>query len=133
MKQTLGQQLLADFKSCDAARLNDIDFLVDHCIKAADAMGATVVDVHSHRYEPIGVSVVVILAESHLSLHTWPEYGLASVDIFVCNPANDPQRASAVLSDALGASSTTDIALTRGRLDEFASGPVAPAAIPDAS
>lgn len=133
MKQTLGQQLLADFKACDAARLNDIDFLVDHCIKAAEAMGATVVDVHSHRYEPIGVSVVVILAESHLSLHTWPEYGLASVDIFVCNPANDPQCASALLSDALGAASTTDIALTRGRLDEFASGPMAPTAIPDAS
>jgi len=83
-------------------------------------MGATIVCTHSHRYEPHGVSVVIILAESHLSLHTWPEFKLASVDIFVCNPRTDPNLAKTHLHRALKAEKIAELEVERGRLDHIA-------------
>lgn len=116
MREALGQQLASDLRGCDRDRLDDRAFLERACVDAADAMGATVVAVHGHRYDPVGVSVVVILAESHLSLHTWPEHGIASIDVFVCNRANDPDAAKRHLVEALGASETSDVVLPRGRI-----------------
>ena len=81
MSKLLGKHLLVEFYGCDRQRLNDIEFLKEQSTAAAEVMGATVVGVHTHRFQPVGVSIVVILSESHLALHTWPEHGTASVDM----------------------------------------------------
>jgi S-adenosylmethionine decarboxylase len=119
---TLGIQLLVELYGCDAARLDDEEFLRAHGAKAAETMGATVVAVHSHRFEPVGVSVVVVLAESHLALHTWPEHRTASVDIFVCSRQTDPHRAKDHLADSLHAERSAELELPRGPLDRERAG-----------
>lgn len=119
MPYLLGRQVLAELYACDRERLDDEDLLRGEAVAAAEAMGATVVGTYSHRYHPMGVSVVLILAESHLSLHTWPEHDLASVDIYVCNPAANPGRALAHLARVLKARRVADLELERGRLDEL--------------
>ena len=111
----LGRHLLIELYDCDPSRLDDETLLREECVAAAKAMGATVVGVHSHRFQPVGVSVVVVLAESHLALHTWPEHGTASADVFVCSPRIEPQQAKAYLSESLRATRVAELELDRGR------------------
>lgn len=116
MSTVLGRQLLVEFYECDPLLLDDEDFLRSHCLAAAKVMGATVVGQHSHRFNPIGVSVVVILGESHLSLHTWPEHGMASVDIFTCGIDMEPRPAKALLAEAVQAGRAVELEVERGQL-----------------
>jgi S-adenosylmethionine decarboxylase proenzyme len=109
----LGRHLLAELYDCDAGRLDDEPFLRARCVAAAREMGARVVGEHGLRYGPLGVTVVVILAESHLTLHTWPERGAAALDVFVCGPSADPARALGLLVEALGARRVTELAVRR--------------------
>jgi S-adenosylmethionine decarboxylase proenzyme len=67
-----------------------------------------------HRYNPHGVSGVIVIAESHISLHTWPEYGYAAVDFFTCGEAVDPYKAHDYLKDKLGASAAQVNEVRRG-------------------
>ena len=120
MSKLLGRHLLVELYGCARARLDDNEFLRSHCVAAAVAMGATVVGVHAHRFQPIGVSVVVVLAESHLALHTWPEHGTASLDVFVCSATTDPHQAEAHLVHSLNASHMAELELERGRLEHGA-------------
>jgi S-adenosylmethionine decarboxylase proenzyme len=106
-----------DLFGCDSARLDDVDYLRGQAVAAAEAMGATVVAVHAHRFEPHGVSVFVVLAESHLAIHTWPEYSTASLDVFVCCPETDPHRAKSHLADCLRSTQHAEQELQRGRLE----------------
>jgi S-adenosylmethionine decarboxylase len=85
-------------------------------VAASEAMGATVVAAHAHRFQPVGVSVVVVLSESHLALHTWPERRTASIDVFVCSPTIDPHKAKLLLADGLGAADTAEMEIRRGDL-----------------
>jgi S-adenosylmethionine decarboxylase proenzyme len=117
VSKLLGRHLLVELHGCDRARLDDEEFLRNHCVAAAKAMGATVVGVHAHRFQPMGVSVVVVLAESHLALHTWPEHATASLDVFVCSHATDPHEAKNHLARHLNAVRTAELELERGRLD----------------
>lgn len=118
MAHALGRHVLAELYDCDRGKLDDEAYLKQQAVAAAIAMGATIVGTHAHRYEPQGVSVVIILAESHLSLHTWPEHGLASLDVFVCNPDTDPRVARDHLLDALEADRIAELAVDRGRLEQ---------------
>ena len=113
----LGRHLLVELYGCDRARLDDEEFLRSQCVAAAEAMGATVMGVHAHRFQPMGVSVVVVLAESHLAMHTWPEHGTASLDLFVCSATTDPHQAKSHLAQSLNATRTAELELERGRLD----------------
>ncbi len=117
MSELLGRHLLVELYDCDRDRLDDLEFLKAEGVAAAEAMGATVMAVHAHRYEPQGVSVVILLAESHLSLHTWPEHGTASLDVYVCGRTNDPHRARRLLGSSLAARRFADLEVERGRLD----------------
>ena len=117
MPTLLGRHLLVDFLQCDPDLLNDEQSLLSRCVAAAGAMGATVVGQHAHRFEPIGVSVVVILAESHLSLHTWPEHCMASLDIFTCGVDMDSQLAKNHLAEWLQAGRFVELDVGRGDLD----------------
>jgi S-adenosylmethionine decarboxylase proenzyme len=68
---------------------------------AAVSSGATVLARHHHRFEPHGVSALCFLAESHISIHTWPETGTATVDVYTCGESTDPERACAAIIERL--------------------------------
>jgi S-adenosylmethionine decarboxylase len=93
-----GTHLLADLWG--ACRLDDPVYINTALREAAQAAGATILHSHFHHFSPNGgVSGVVVLAESHISIHTWPEHGFAAVDIFMCG-ACDPYRSMPVLRRA---------------------------------
>ena len=84
---TLGRHLFATITS-DPNILNSPQKLLQAAIESCDQGGATVIDSKAHHFEPHGVTAFVLLAESHFSIHTWPERGTAAVDIFTCGEAN---------------------------------------------
>ncbi|MGH7442314.1 MAG: adenosylmethionine decarboxylase [bacterium] len=97
----LGRQVTVDFFDCDKQALNDAGRMEELLLGAAKAGKATVVKSLFHSFNPYGVSGVVVIAESHLAVHTWPEYGFASVDIFTCGPVVDPRVCQHFLTKAL--------------------------------
>jgi len=80
----LGHHVLLELYGCDAFVLNDTKKIKDILTEAALLANARIVETAFHRFSPHGVSGVVIIAESHLSVHTWPEYEYAAIDIFTC-------------------------------------------------
>lgn len=83
---------------------------------AAVRSGATVLASHHHRFEPHGVSALCFLAESHISIHTWPELGRATADVYTCGDATDPQVACQVIIDALRPGHHDLVTMRRGRM-----------------
>ena len=112
----LGKHLLLELKGCDKEVLNDLGFLKGALLKAADECGATVLGESFHLFNPQGVSGVVIIAESHIFIHTWPEYGYAAADIFTCGDAVQPEKAAEVLIEKLEAKNHSMIEIQRGLL-----------------
>ena len=102
----LGRHLLVELYDCDKEALNDLGFLRKAMVDAAIECGAVVLGDSFHRFSPQGVSGVVIIAESHLSIHTWPEYGYAAVDVFTCGTSVQPEKAAEVLIEKLGTETT---------------------------
>ena len=98
----MAEQLLADYYDCDAARLDDAALLREAAHAAVQAVGAEVVEECVHRFEPMGVSYIAVISTSHISIHTWPEYGYAAVDIFSC-AQGIPQEVAEALGRALRA------------------------------
>ena len=90
---------MCEFSGCDPSILSDIDRIAVMMVQAAKLAGATVMESAFHRFEPQGVSGTVILAESHLSVHTWPEKGYAAFDVFMCGDA-EPRKAIDVFKRA---------------------------------
>jgi S-adenosylmethionine decarboxylase proenzyme len=91
-EKVLGQLVISDAKS-SYEKLNDPEFLRDSMVKAAKAGGLNILDIDVHRFEPHGVSAILVLMESHFSVHTWPEHGHFSVDIFSCGNEGDASKA----------------------------------------
>jgi len=83
-------------------------------VEAAKRAHATIVDVVFHEFNPFGVSGVVVIAESHLSIHTWPEYRYAAVDIFSCGDILKPEVAANYLVEHFGAERTSVVEMQRG-------------------
>jgi S-adenosylmethionine decarboxylase len=112
----LGRHLLVELMDCDREVLNDLDLLRDAMLTAAIKCGAVVLGDSFHRFSPQGVSGVVVIAESHLSVHTWPEYGYAAVDVFTCGTTVNPQIAAEVLIEKLGSRNHSLTEIKRGVL-----------------
>jgi S-adenosylmethionine decarboxylase len=100
---TVGKHCILELYGCDSARLNDEAFLRDTITTAAKRAGATLLNLITHAFDPQGVTGLALLAESHISIHTWPESGYAAVDVFTCGDHTMPERACAVLAAELGA------------------------------
>ena len=97
-KSFAGSHLIVDLRN--AKRLDDIDHIEQTLIDATKAAGATLLHIHLHHFSPGGgVSGVAVLAESHISIHTWPEHGFAALDVFMCGKCN-PHDAIPVLQRA---------------------------------
>jgi len=116
---TFGKHLLVELHGCDPAALDDKTNIEALMREAARAAGATVVGALFHTFAPQGVSGVVVVEESHLSIHTWPEHGYAAVDMFTCG-ACVPESARDVLARGLRAARTEILLVERG-LDPAAS------------
>ncbi len=113
----LGKHLLLELKGCDEEVLNDMSFIKSTMLTAAEECGATVVGESFHQFNPHGVSGVVVIAESHLFIHTWPEYGYAAADIFTCGNSVKPERAAQVITRKLGSKDHSMVEMRRGILN----------------
>lgn len=112
----LGRHILVEFTGCNADVLNDVSAIEKSMIDAAKIAGATVISSNFHHFSPWGVSGVVVIQESHLAIHTWPEYRYASVDLFTCGETVDPWVSFEHLKQALEATYSA-IELNRGALN----------------
>ena len=110
----LGRHLLMELEDCNEEILNDLDTLREAMLAAANEAGATVMGESFHRFNPHGISGVVVVAESHLFIHTWPEYGYAAADIFTCGTTVQPEKAAEVLIEKLGARKHSIQEIARG-------------------
>lgn len=126
MKRHMGRQVLGELSFCEHDTLNNKQRLEELLRKAAEASGATLISVHTHHFQPHGVSGVAILAESHLSVHTWPELGYAAVDAFTCGDHVNPAQAVAVLEQGFGAQFTTTVEMIRGMATELPGSVISP-------
>ena len=97
------KHLLLELYGCDYAKLNDESFLRCTLNRAAKLARATVLNLISNKFEPQGVTAIALLAESHISIHTWPESNYSAVDIFTCGQNMLPELASQYLIEALKA------------------------------
>jgi len=114
----LGRHILAEFFECDPNILNNIQKVESLMIDAALECGATIVQKCFHMFSPHGVSGVVIIAESHLAIHTWPELGYAAVDLFTCGEKCDPKIAYEFLKKHFNSTNASFTQLNRGILDD---------------
>lgn len=110
----LGRHLLIELHDCSWSALDDVDLIRDTLVEAANRLSSTVLDVATHKFQPVGVTAFVMIAESHLSIHTWPEHGYAAVDIFTCSPAMQPADVVGFISARLGAGHTETVEVNRG-------------------
>ncbi len=93
-----GSHLIIDLY--DATGLDNMQLMHDALVESVEASGATLLHIHLHHFEPNGgISGVAVLAESHISVHTWPEFGYAAFDVFMCGDA-EPHKAVDVLKKA---------------------------------
>ena len=110
----LGRHILAEFSGCDRVLLNDLPAIEAILKEAARQSRATIVDTVFHRYNPHGLSGVVVIAESHISIHTWPEYGYAAADFFTCGEQVDPWKACRYMQDKLRCQNLSTREVARG-------------------
>ena len=112
--QEMGVHLHIELWECEQDMLNNPQLVEEAMVQAAQKANCTVVQRVIHQFAPQGVSGVVILAESHLSVHTWPELGYAALDIFACGAQCTPQNAAEHLIEAFSAKKSTVKSFSRG-------------------
>ena len=115
--KALGRQMMIEFYGCNASVLNDKNFLSKAMNEAAIKAGATVVTDVFHEFNPHGISGVVVIAESHLAIHTWPEFAFAAVDLFTCGNDISADIALRYLQSELQADRMSVMEMKRGVLD----------------
>ncbi|CAH1204148.1 S-adenosylmethionine decarboxylase proenzyme [Paenibacillus plantiphilus] len=111
---TFGRHVAVDTWGVDFDLLNNAEFLQAHMVEAAEACGATVLSVQAKQFEPQGATVLVMLSESHLSIHTYPERGFAALDCYTCGETVDPQLAIDYMISVLKPTTTHAKKLVRG-------------------
>ncbi len=105
--KSISRHIIADIKSEDPFLLDDTELILETLALAAKAAQATVLKTAYHRFTPHGVTAVLLLAESHISIHTWPELNKAAVDIYTCGEHTDPDAGLQTILDKLKASCIT--------------------------
>lgn len=111
---TFGRHVTMDLRDVDFDKLNDVDFLKATMVEAVNRCGATIVGESFIKFNPQGVTGVLVLSESHLSIHTYPEEGFAAVDCYTCGTTVDPEVACDYMKAVLGGRVDGYRALRRG-------------------
>ena len=114
MRDALGKHVLIEFYRCNTERLSSVEHIEEILLRAAREARAKVVTSSFHQFQPYGVSGVVVIEESHFTIHTWPEHGYAAVDLFFCAPTVDMERAVQVLNDSLQSQEHQSMEVRRG-------------------
>lgn len=109
-----GTHIICELSGCDARVLTSLGRVRSIMIAAAKEANAEILKVAFHRFHPQGVSGVVVIAESHLSIHTWPESGYAALDFYTCGDHTDPRRACEYAAEKLGARTMLTTEIKRG-------------------
>jgi len=116
--QSLGRHVLAEVYGCRFDVLNDARQVENIMINAALEAGAEIREVVFHKFSPQGVSGVVVISESHLAIHTWPELGYAAVDVFTCGSSVNPWDACNYLEKEFQADYVNASEVKRGLFDK---------------
>jgi len=117
--ETLGRHILIEFYNCNEEILASPELIEKHMNKAAKIANATIVNSVFHHFNPYGVSGAVIISESHLAIHTWPEYGYAAVDVFTCGDKINPWIAFDFLEDVFEADRSESMEIPRGMVEKI--------------
>lgn len=115
--QALGRQILVEFYKCNDEILKNCTLIEQYMVDACKLAQATVVASTFHEFSPFGVSGVVVIAESHVAIHTWPEYGYAAVDIFTCGETIDPWKIFKYLEEKFESAQSSMMEMKRGLFD----------------
>lgn len=111
--ETMGRHVISELWGCDFEKLNNLVQIEQIFVEAALRSGAEVREVAFHKFAPQGISGVVIISESHLTIHSFPEHGYASIDVYTCGDL-DPNVAANYIAEALGAETRENVELPRG-------------------
>ena len=122
--KALGTHLLVELKDCNCDLLDDLGYIRASMLEAAEKTGATIIGESFHQFSPQGVTGVVAIAESHLCIHTWPEYGYAAVDIFTCGEGFKPREAAEMIVKHLESKDYSITEIERGVLPALAEFPI---------
>ncbi len=114
---TIGRHYIVEASGCNPNIIGSVEKVQQILVKAAEIAGAQVWAISFSRFPPNGVSGVVVISESHISTHTWPEYGYTALDIYTCGKEVDPEKAVIFAVDAFGAATSHVTEITRG-IDE---------------
>lgn len=117
----LGRHLLVEYHGCNPKIINDLEGLRELMLEAANRSGATVLEDSFHYFSPQGVSGIVVIAESHMAIHTWPEHEYAAVDIFTCGTTVDPWIAFRYLEQNLDSMECSVREIKRGEFSNLKS------------
>jgi len=111
---SIGVHLVADLRGVSASKISKLPLMKEMMESAVKSGGLTKIRSHYHQFSPTGVSGVILLAESHLSFHTWPEYGFVALDIFTCGPTENAEAAFEYIIDKLSPVSVEYKKIERG-------------------
>lgn len=114
MEKTLGTQWIVELYGCDPATLERVAWVEDTMLLAATQARVKIVSYGFHQFEPYGVSGVIIVEESHIAIHTWPEYGYAAVDLFFCSEEVNTEVILEVLKERFRAQTLEITRIERG-------------------
>lgn len=116
----LGTHILLELRDCNSKLLDDLPHIRESLLTAARDIGVTVIGDSFHQFSPQGVTGVIAIAESHLCIHTWPEYGYAAVDIFTCGEGFEPRRAVDIIVKSLESTDHSFTEIERGLIPSLA-------------
>ncbi|WP_226036456.1 adenosylmethionine decarboxylase [Aquibacillus saliphilus] len=111
---TMGRHVIAEMWDCNIDKLNDMGLIEQVFVNAALKAGAEIREVAFHKFAPYGVSGVVIISESHLTIHSFPEHGYASIDVYTCGDLIDPNVATDFIAEALESKKCEKVEVPRG-------------------
>ena len=111
----VGKHAVIDIYDCKV-NIDDLDIIKNILLESAKEAALHVVDIVFHKFEPIGISGVVVLAESHIAIHTWPEYNFVAADAFTCGTKMDPKEVLSIIAKKLESSSHEIKDFNRGEI-----------------
>jgi S-adenosylmethionine decarboxylase len=114
MTRSIGKHVIADYYDCNRMIIDDLEKIQLIMRQAATDSGATVLDSKFHRFSPCGVSGIFLISESHLAIHTWPEYCYVAFDLFTCGSKIDPTRCLKMLEKNFEAERVSISEIDRG-------------------
>lgn len=112
--KALGDHLIIELYECDSTIINSVEQVEEYMVEAVRISGATILKSVFHEFNPHGVAGVVVISESHFSIHTWPEYRYCALDIFTCGEVIDSGKALQFLKKKLLAGNISVVEIKRG-------------------